>query len=135
MKIDRMTLETYLDGELTGAEKVAVEQTIAQDASVGNTLRLLQSQRALRMAAMASYEPRESETAALTANVLDAASAPLGRVGSHMAWIRRCGAVAAMVALAAGSFYYGRSTAPEKVAKAVVQDHYMVAIITPSGEL
>ena len=134
MKMDTMTLEAYLDGQLADEQMTALRQALDQDAHLRDTLRRLQTQRALRAAALATYQPDASEAAELTARFMDATTAPVGRVGP-MVWVRRLSAVAAMLLIVAGAYYTGRqSTQAQVLTKTVVQDHYVVHIITPEGE-
>jgi len=135
MKLDNMTLEAYLDGELSAAEKARVDQALAHDSVLRGTLGRLESQRALRAAAMAGYLPDAATTAAATEAFLDQCHAPVGRIGVQV-WLRRFSAVAAMVIIAGGSFIYGRVSAPVAIAPTpIVQERYVVNIISPSGDV
>jgi anti-sigma factor RsiW len=135
MKFDRTILDAYLDGQLPDAQATAVRESALSDPQLRDLLGRLKSQHALRAAALASYEPDEATASALTAALLDQVSAPIGRIGI-MKWTRQLGAVAAMLLIGAGAFLYGRSSAPvaTTAATVVVRDHYVVQIVTSTGE-
>lgn len=111
MILNRDILEQYLDGELPASEQARVQAAL-KDAPNADLLARLQSQRALRAAALQSYIPSDASTA--TATLLaalhnDAHPAPIARIGP--AWLPRLASLAAVLAIAAGSFYLGHVTA------------------------
>jgi len=67
------------------------------------------------MAAYASHAPDDAQAAALANRVMAAIAAqgdrPAGRIGY---WVRRISAVAAALAVVAGSFAFGRMSVPTK---------------------
>jgi anti-sigma factor RsiW len=136
MKFEPMILDAYLDGELPDAQAAEVRNAASADPQVHDLLRRLQTQRALRAAALATYAPDEQTASALTAALLDQVSQPLARIG-WITWARRAAAVAAVLAITTGAFFYGRSSAPVQIqtqVSTVVQDHYVVQIVSPTGE-
>ena len=114
----REMIDNYLDGALDASARSEVEKALLQDAAAKGLLAKIKSERAIRAAAYESYMPDGREAAALATRIMaacdDQALAPVGRVGN---W-RRYAAVAAMVAIAAGSFAMGRGTAPVTVVEA-----------------
>jgi anti-sigma factor RsiW len=105
------TLEHYLDGALPADEARAIESAAAADGVLAARIQRLRSQRALRQAALSTYTPTEAESRALIASTLaECRPAVVGRIGFK--WLRTVGAVAAMLVIAATSFYAGRATSP-----------------------
>jgi anti-sigma factor RsiW len=105
----RLTIEQYLDGELTPAEAAA----LLADPASATLIQRAQSDRALRAAVYASYQPSPTEAQALSSKIMsacaEAENAPVGYIGRR---IRYASAVAAVVALVIGGFMAGRITAP-----------------------
>lgn len=107
----RQTLDEYLDGALTVGERADVDRLIASDPAAAKLLAQMKSERALRTAVFAGYEPSTGETHNLAASMLAAChDAPVGRIGI---WIKRSLGVAAAVGILVGTFALGRFSAPQ----------------------
>jgi anti-sigma factor RsiW len=105
----RQKLDEYLDGVLDPPARRQVEAALAADPAAAATLARLQGQRALRAASFDTYLPTPQESKALADRLLARAyDAPVGRVGC---WLRRGAAVAAAIAIVAGTFFLGRMSA------------------------
>ena len=111
----RQRLDEYLDGALTQPQAAEVAAELATDAAAVKLLEQIKRERAFRGAALGSYAPssEEAESAAVRifAALQDEAQAPLSHIGPWR-WVRRAGAIAAVLALVAGAFAFGRATAP-----------------------
>ncbi len=118
MKLERDMLEQYLDGELAPAQVAQVDQALSADPAAARLLARLRQERALRQAALRTYEPSAQETGALAQSMLHALAeqehAPLAKIGTAR-WVRWTGAVAASLLLLAGGFYAGRTSTPSVV--------------------
>ena len=123
-------LEQYLDGALSAEETRAVETAAANDAVLAARIARLTTQRALRQAALSTYSPTAGEAASAATHALAsiyAETAIAGRIG--WTWFKRVAAVAAVVAIAATSFYAGRTSGtPSRIAdnNTVEQQHWIV---------
>ena len=113
MKLDRMLLDEYLDGQLPAARAAEVERGLQTDVPAAQLLLRLRHARALRYAALQGYQPTAEESAALAAKWLgefaDAAAAPVARIGPRP-WMQWAGALAAGLGLMIGSFMVGRGS-------------------------
>ena len=108
----RQKLDEYLDDGLDPVERRAVEAALASDPTAARMLERMKAQRAGRAAAYDSYLPTKLEAKVLAERVLTAMfDSPAGHVGY---WLRHGAAVAAAVAVLAGTFAMGRMTAPPK---------------------
>ena len=128
----RHKLDEYLDGALDPPARRDVEATLTSDPGAAAMLARLQSQRALRTAALDTYLPASHEAKALAERVLaQAYDAPVGRIGL---WLRRGAAVAAAIAIVAGTFFLGRmSVTPQRFPVAVTHIEYNVVWIDSVG--
>ena len=110
----RERLDEYLDDALDPAQRQEVEDALATDAAAAALLTRLKAERAHRAATFATYLPTSHEAKALAERMLaQAYDAPVGRIGY---WVRRGAAVAAAIAIVAGTFFVGRmSVAPQTV--------------------
>jgi anti-sigma factor RsiW len=106
---DRELLDLYLDDALAGEELAGVERRLAAEAALAGLLARMRAEREMRSAVYAGYAPAAAEARERAEAVLAATQAPVGRIGK---WVRRFAAVAAAVAIAAGAFVAGRTTAP-----------------------
>jgi hypothetical protein len=135
----RQTLDEYLDGALDAAAKADVERRLLADPAAATLLAQMKSERALRTATFATFEPTKTEADALAARTLASFehAKPAGYVGI---WLRRGIAAAAMIALVAGSFAIGRITAsppaPSTPIVTTTDPHviYRVMYLTDAGE-
>jgi anti-sigma factor RsiW len=137
----RQMLDEYLDGVLDQPQRSEVEARLAGDSAAAALLARLKSERALRRAAINSFEPRAEEARTIAARALEAFdhAPPAGYVGK---WVKRGAAIAAALALAAGSFAIGRGTAPARsggiapvAAKAEPQVIYRVMYYADNGDV
>jgi len=108
-------LEAHLDGELTPADVERLGRRLAQEPDLASGLERLRAERAVRQAALASYEPADRDADALADNVV-AAAVRAERWGRRAVLARRATAAAAVVALAfaCGWMARGRAT-PQSV--------------------
>ena len=106
----RQQMDDYLDGALAPAEEHAFKALLAQDAGAVRQLERLKNFRALRSAAYDSYLPTAQETARLTEQFFATAHQPAGFVGFWRK-ARSYSNVAAVLAIMAGTFAFGRMTA------------------------
>jgi anti-sigma factor RsiW len=109
--IQRQTMDEYLDGVLDATAARELESAVAGDPAAARLLARMKSERAARAAAYASYTPTEQESARYAAAMMEAAYAPVGRIGLWSG-VRRLAGVAAAIAVLAGTFYLGRTSAP-----------------------
>jgi hypothetical protein len=130
-------LEQELDRALEASQAKAVEAAIAADDVVAARVERLKAQRALRAAALSTYSPAIDESRMLAMSAIEAcyeqSAAPIARIG----WMKKVGAVAAALVIAAVSFYAGRSTshtpAPSIVNNPTVQDSEKVVVVVKDG--
>lgn len=110
----RQVLDEYLDGALSPAQTAEVEAVLRTEAAAAGRLEKMKQERDLRGAALGSYAPssEEAESAAvrMIAALQDEAELPVFRIGAWR-WLRRAGAIAAVLAIVAGAFVLGRATA------------------------
>ena len=133
MSLNPHTLEqlsAYVDGELTGPDREAVERALASDS------RLRDVERALRSFGMAVRQLSEAEVAradfsGLADRVLRSGSRPGWLVGLRQLWQRPLFGAGALVAVAAAAFFALRPAVPAGPAGVVVQS----VSADPSGEL
>ena len=108
---ERRKMDEYLDGMLGHDEQCALEATLATDPAAARLLSRMKAQRALRAAAYDSYLPTPVEAARYARETLDAAHAPVGRIGPWLE-VRRLAGIAAAIAVLIGTFAIGRMSAP-----------------------
>jgi anti-sigma factor RsiW len=115
----RQKIDDYLDEALEPAERAELERRISADPALARLLASMKQERALRAAAYASFQPAPQEARTFASNMLDSLTAPLpaGYVG---VWIKRGLAVAAAIAVVAGSFAMGRMTASTSTGQTAV---------------
>jgi anti-sigma factor RsiW len=142
----RQTIDEYLDDMLDPASRAAVEQTLARDPAAAQLVATLRSERALRAAVYASYQPSPAEATALAATILAAceneAAAPVGRItpASSARWLRYASGIAAGLVLVIGAFAAGRMTvspATPTIATGnppTVTERIRVVVLDPNNE-
>jgi hypothetical protein len=106
---DLETLEAHLDGALTPPEAEVLGRRLAADPALAEALERLRSQRDLRRAAWASYEPDESAAKSAAASVL-AAAVREERWRRAVSNARRATAAAAVVLLAFAAGWAARGS-------------------------
>lgn len=135
----RELLDDYLDGALPGPQRAEVERRLSAEPPAAALLTRMHAERALRRAALASFEATAEEAGQLAARTMAACDkrATVGYVG---VWLRRGIAVAAALALVVGSFVMGRMTAtgapaaPDAAARLDPQIIYRVMYFGETGE-
>ena len=132
----RERLDEYLDGALDDAGRREIEALVAADPSAARLLSAMKSERALRNAAYASFNPTEYETSTLAHEVIaaceDEAAHPIGHIGA-LVWTRRIAGVAAAIIIAAGAFAAGRASAPVTVGPTASNTAFEAPLIDADG--
>ncbi len=139
-----ITLELYLDGELSTQERAELEQQLAEDTQLAEALAHLKQARSLRRAALQTYMPDATEARRLAANAIafchEHQYSPLQRIFtsySSSVWSRRIGLAAACVLIAVSSYWAGRGSVLPATQTATASSivGYTVKISTPSGQI
>lgn len=134
MSIDRDVLEQYLDRELASEENARVEAAAQADAGVARLLERLRRERALRAAALASYAPHSAAACQAAQEWLETVrTRPVATLYPIRRWLWQIGKVAAVMAIAAGSFYAGQWTRAPKTT--VVPESWSVLVHSGDGEV
>ena len=111
-------LEAHLDGELSPAEAEGLGRRLADEPPLAAELQRLRAERAVRRAALASFEPGEREAETLADNIV-AAAGRAERWNRTAVLARRATAAAAVIAIAfAGGWMARGRTAPQTVVPA-----------------
>jgi anti-sigma factor RsiW len=116
-------LEAHLDAELSPADAEELGRRLGREPGLAAELQRLRAERAVRRAALASFEPGEREAEALAGHVI-AAAGRAERWGRTAVFARRATAAAAVIALAfaGGWMARGRAAPPTVVPARPVAD-------------
>lgn len=125
---DLATIESYLNGQMTNAERVAFEASLRTDTALADTLAFYVM--AKHSAKVAAREQRHAEWEVRRRTVAQPAR-PLHRIGQ---WAYPLAAAAClMLALGFGWYFINKPTAPE-LADAYINEHLITLSVTMDGQ-